>query len=146
MKRLLFWAVALAFIFASTANASNKNVSLLETTTVTSGTPVTVTFSSKCCTAAYLVITTTAEVDTTTLNIEINILINGISIELFDNAADISTETTTVYLLGSTVSQAAPPLEVTTFPLGRTMNIVITAATGTSFDVQADIILLDGSW
>lgn len=135
------------FLFASPAVASNTNVSLLETTTIIVGTPVTETFTSKCCTSAYLIITTSNEVNTATLNVEINILINGLTLELFDNSTDISTETTTVYLLGTTVSAGAPPVEVLTFPLGRTMNIVLTViGTDAEFDVQADIILLDGSW
>ncbi len=144
MKKFLILLASL-FIFASPVFAS-KNVSLLKTTTVSTGTPVTITFTSSCCVTGYLVITTTAEVSTTTLSVDINILVNGVSFELFDNSTDISTETTTVYLLGSTIAQAAPTTETIDNPLGRTMNIVLTIATGTSFDVQADIILLEGGW
>ncbi len=94
-------------------------------------------------TAAYIVVTTTNEVNTAVLTLIFRIVTPSGTFAIATPAATMTTETTQVYLLGSQQVAADGVNEAFDLPLGQGFEILqtVTGATA-SFDVEVSIVLL----
>jgi len=137
---LLALLVAL-LLFPSVAGAAgpNERQVVMALTEVATDTPVTVSVTNQSHTTGYLVVKTENETPTATLVVTV---FN--ETELGDVAVctmtNITTDTTTVALLGAEVTTAGGVTDECDLPLGRIVKITFTTSgVGADFDVTADI-------
>jgi len=141
MRRILYLVTALLLLLSLPAAAAwpNSGQSVMALTEVALGAPVSVTIRNQRHTSGYLVIKTENETATASLVVTVfNVSDSGSFLVCTTTA--ITTETTTIALLGSTVGAADGITDACDFPMSReiTFTFTVTGA-GADFDVTADL-------
>ncbi len=142
IQKLLFVLIAMfAFALPHPAAAAGKNARqvVMALTEVATGTPVTVSITNPNHRTGYLVVKTENETATASLVVTVfNETILG-DVAVCTMAA-ITTDTTTVALLGSEVAAAQGITDACDFALGRLVKLTFTTSGGgADFDVTADV-------
>jgi hypothetical protein len=140
MKFKAFSLGILLLFLASPIFAEEKLQAVMATTEVsTSGGAVSKTITNPYSQTGYLFVKTENETATATLAVTVY---NSSTLGdvLVCTLTDITTETTSVALLGSTVAAAGEVLDACDFPMGRQVKYTFTVSgAGADFDVTADM-------
>ena len=114
-------------------------------TTVATGAPLTVVVSNPD-PSAYLIIKTTNEVATASLAVTVA-LDTDLGDQIVCSLTAITTNTTTLALLGNSQAAAGAVVDVCDFPVAGPLSLVFTV-TGASaaFDIEADLHRVSASW
>lgn len=143
------WVRALAglalccLVVASGAEASERQRILASQALTTAGGPVSVTVATKGPGPIYLVINTSSEVATASLEVTADLAHQFSDTNTLCTSSAITTETTTVVLIGSDATAGSGVATVCPFPLAEATTFTFTV-TGASagFTVAADLISL----
>lgn len=138
-KRILLGLLVVLFLALPAQAGKNKQQSVMALTEVATGTPVSATIDNANSTVGYLVIKT--ENETATASLVVTVL-NSAAIGdfLVCTLTAITTNTTTIALLGSTVTAADGITDACDFPMGRRVKFTFTTSgAGADFDVTADV-------
>ena len=140
-RRLLFWALALLLLIPAHAGAAGKNARqvVMALTEVAVSVPVTVSITNPNHITGYLVVKTENETATASLVVTVfnETLLGDVAV---CTLTAITTNTTTVALLGSEVTAAQGITDACDFPLGRLVKLTFTTSgAGADFDVTADV-------
>lgn len=96
--------------------------------------------------AAYLVVKTTAEVATASLVVTVA-LDSDLGDQTLCTMTAVTTNTTSLALLGSSMTAAGAVLDACDFPVAGPLSITFTVSgVGASFDVEADLHPVTSSW
>ncbi len=134
-------SVVVIAVAPSDAYASGKPTrqAIMALTEVAEGAPVTVTISNSRWRTGYLVIKT--ENETTSASMIVTVFnVSPLGDVLVCTTAAITTNTTSTFLLGSTLGAGEGVLAPCDFPLGRRVKFTFTdSVSSTDFDVTADM-------
>jgi len=137
--RMILAVFALLFATMASAQDNARHVVLEETTLATAGSPYTYTVHNQNHSTAYLIIKTANEVATATLIPQISGS-SALGDYALGTGSAITTETTTVILLGSDKTAAGGVAEAFDLPLPKDFQIAIAVAgSGASFDVSIEL-------
>lgn len=138
MRRILAVVLLSCGIAFPSLAVGNRIQTILPTQTVTTGSPVTITIANLGHTTGYLVVKT--ENDVATPNMQVTVRIDNPLTDIDLCSLVISTETTTVLLIGAEGIAAGEGIdEVCETPLGREISFVFQIGVPTSFDVTAEM-------
>jgi len=134
-------AAWLAMPVVADAQGKNDVETVLTTTEVsTAGGAETVAITNPNHGAAYLIVKTENEVATATLDVTVKVESSLGDQTVFTNTTDISTNTTTIYLVGSSGGAEGVVAQAGDMPLPRDFNVIFTVAgAGADFDVSAEL-------
>ncbi len=143
MKRAFLIALLILLLpFSAGAAGKNKRQVVMSLTEVATDTPVTATVNNSNNAAGYLIVKTENEAATADMVITV-LSTTVLGDTLLCTLANITTDTTSLFLLGSTVAATGAILTVCDFPMPRRVKFTFTTTgVGADFDVTAEMAWL----